>query len=40
MNPKRHTPRNITIKMAKVKYKERILKTARENKESHARERP
>ena len=30
MNPKRPTPRNITIKMAKVKDKGRILKAARE----------
>ena len=30
MNPKRHTPRLIIIKMSKVKYKERILKAARE----------
>ena len=30
MNPKRSTPRNIIIKMSKVKDKERILKAARE----------
>ena len=30
MNPKRHTPRHIIIKMVKVKDKERILKAARE----------
>ena len=30
MNPKRPTPRQIIIKMSKVKDKERILKTARE----------
>ena len=30
MDPKRTTPRHITIKMPKVKDKERILKTARE----------
>ena len=29
-NPKRPTPRHITIKMAKFKDKERILKAARE----------
>ena len=29
-NPKRPTPRHIIIKMPKVKYKERILKAARE----------
>ena len=30
LNPKRPTSRYIIIKMAKVKYKERILKAARE----------
>ena len=30
MNPKRSTPRNIIIKMPKVKDKERILKAAKE----------
>ena len=30
MNPKRPTQRHIIIKMPKVKYKERILKAARE----------
>ena len=30
MNPKRTTPRHIIIKMPKVKYKEKILKGARE----------
>ena len=30
MNPRRPTPRHITIKMQKVKDKERILKAARE----------
>ena len=30
MNPKKPTPRNIIIKMAKVKDKERILKEAKE----------
>ena len=30
MNPERHTPRHIIIKMVKVKDKERILKAARE----------
>ena len=32
MVAKRLTPRHIVIKMPKVKYKERILKAARENK--------
>ena len=31
-NPKRHTPRHIVIKMAKVKDKKRMLKAAREKK--------
>ena len=30
LDPKRTTPRHITIKMSKVKGKERILKAARE----------
>ena len=30
MNPKRPTPKHIIIKMPNVKYKERILKAARE----------
>ena len=30
MNPKRHTSKDIIIKMTKVKDKERILKAARE----------
>ena len=32
INPRRNTPRNILIKLTKTKHKERILKTARENK--------
>ena len=32
LDAKRPTPRHIIIKMPKVKDKERILKTARENK--------
>ena len=30
INPRRHTPRHIFIKLSKIKYKEKILKTARE----------
>ena len=30
MDPKRNTPRHIIIKLPKIKYKERILKAARE----------
>ena len=39
MNTKRPTPRHIIIKMTKVKYKERILKAARE-KQSCIQGRP
>ena len=31
MQPKRPTPRNIKIKLSKLKYKERILRAEREN---------
>ena len=30
INPRRNTPRHILIKLSKIKYKEKILKTARE----------
>ena len=30
INPRRNTPRHIVIKVAKIKYKEKILKAARE----------
>ena len=30
LNPKRNTPKHIIIKLPKIKYKERILKEARE----------
>ena len=30
INPRRNTPRHILIKLTKTKYKERILKAARE----------
>ena len=33
MIPKRPTPRNITIKVTKIKEKERVLKAAEKNKE-------
>ena len=39
MNPKRPTPRNTVIKMAKVKDTERIQKAERE-KQSHKKEHP
>ena len=31
VNPRRNTPRNILLKLSKIKYKEKILKAAREN---------
>ena len=31
INPRRNTPRHILIKLSKIKYKENILKAAREN---------
>ena len=30
LDPRKHTPRHIIIKLPKIKYKERILKEARE----------
>ena len=30
INPKRNTPRHILIKLTKIKFKEKILKAARE----------
>ena len=33
INPKRNTPRHILIKLSKTKYKEKILKAAREKKQ-------
>ena len=43
INPRRNMPRNILIKLTKIKHKERILKTAREKKHityKHIRETP
>ena len=40
MNPKRSTPRHLLIKTSKVKYKEIILKVAREKSLLHTREIP
>ena len=31
IHPKRNTPRHILIKLSKIKYKEKILKAAKEN---------
>ena len=33
INPKRNTPRHILIKLTKIKFKEKILKTAREKQQ-------
>ena len=33
INPRRNTPRHILIKLTKTKYKERILKAAREKQQ-------
>ncbi len=40
LNPKRPRPRHIIIKMAKVKDKEKILKTAREKQSINFMETP
>ena len=33
INPRRNTPRRILIKLSKIKYKEKILKTAKEKQQ-------
>ena len=33
INPRRHTPRHILIKLSEIKYKEKILKAAREKQQ-------
>ena len=33
INPRRNTPRHILIKLSKIKYKEKIFKTAREKQQ-------
>ena len=33
INPRRNTPRDILIKLSKIKYKEKILKAAREKQQ-------
>ena len=40
INPRRNTPRHILIKLSKIKYKEKILKAAREKQQKHTRESP
>ena len=39
INPRRNTPRHILIKLSKIKYKEKIIKAARE-KQQYIRESP
>ena len=38
LDPKRNTPRHIIIKLPKIKYKERILKAAREKRQLPTKE--
>ena len=33
INPRRNTPRHISIKLSKIKYKEKVLKAAREKQQ-------
>ena len=33
INPRRNTPRDILIKLSKIKYKEKVLKAAREKQQ-------
>ena len=33
INPRRNTPRHILIKLSKIKYKENVLKAAREKQQ-------
>ena len=40
INPRRNIPRHILIKLTKTKYKERILKAAREKQQEYTRETP
>ena len=35
INPRRNTPRHILIKLSKIKYKEKILKAAREKQQTN-----
>ena len=39
-NPKRSSPRHITMKLSKIKDKERIFKAAKEKNSSHTRKPP
>ena len=40
VNPRKNTPRHILIKLTKIKFKEKILKAAREKQKIHTKESP
>ena len=40
INPKRNTLRHILIKLSKIKYKEKILKAAREKQQNNIQRNP
>ena len=40
INPRKNTPRHILIKLTKIKFKEKILKAAREKQKIHTKESP
>ena len=40
INPRRNTPKYILIKLSKIKYKEKILKAAREKQQITYKESP
>ena len=40
INPRRNTPRHMLIKLTQIKYKERILKAAREKQQVTYKETP
>ena len=40
INPRRNTPRHTLIKLSKIKYKENILKAAREKKTNNTQGNP
>ena len=40
INPRRNTPRHILIKLSKIKYKEKILKTTREKQQKTTQGNP
>ena len=40
INPRRNMPRHVLIKLSNIKYKEKILKAAREKQQAISRESP